>query len=218
MKLTLRNLDVLDKMQISISRFLRLTLVFAILSGCITQRWTVVFASSIILLLTFAPMLFERKYKIYLPLEFEIVIIIFIYTTLYLGELHGYYTKFWWWDVVLHTSSGLALGFAGFLILYTAYFRGKLKISPVWIAIFSFAFAVAIGAVWEIVEFTLDNTLGWNMQKSGLVDTMWDLIVDCLGALITSIIGYFYIKTGKSMFFGRLIRKFKIENEHLFGI
>ena len=59
-----------------------------------------------------------------------------------------------------------------------------------------------LGVVWEIYEFTFDGLLGLNMQKfaleggadligrAALVDTMKDLIVDCLGALIMSIIGY----------------------------
>jgi len=64
------------------------------------------------------PRLFERGYKIYLPVEFEIIIIVFLYATLFLGEVHGYYDKFWWWDLVLHTSSALAFGF---MILYVLY-------------------------------------------------------------------------------------------------
>jgi hypothetical protein len=44
-------------------------------------------------------------------------------------------------------------------------------------------FAVAVGAVWEIFDFSMDEPFGTDMQKamfgdpSGLTDTMWDLIV-----------------------------------------
>jgi hypothetical protein len=53
---------------------------------------------------------------------------------------------------------------------------------------------LSIGALWEIFEFLMDSLFGLNMQKSGLIDTMWDLIVDALGALVISILGYLYLK------------------------
>lgn len=60
--------------------------------------------------------------------------------------------------------------------------------------------------VWEIYEFLADGLLGTNMQKFILVDstvligrkalndTMKDLIVDALSALIITVIGYYTIK------------------------
>ena len=66
---------------------------------------------------------------------------------------------------------------------------------------------------WEIFEFTADALLGtanqkWNLQEtefiigryyqgSGLRDTMSDLIVDSIGACITSIITYYMYKNKK---------------------
>ena len=84
-------------------------------------------------------------------------------------------------------------------------------------AIFSFAFAVAVGALWEIFEFSMDSILGLNMQKSGLVDTMWDLIVDTIGAVISSIYGCFYEKKKDSVFFNRLVNSFIKSNSNLFN-
>ena len=55
-----------------------------------------------------------------------------------------------------------------------------------------------MGALWEILEFAIDQTFGTTMQKSGLVDTMWDLIVDGLGALTISILGYGYLSAAGS--------------------
>ena len=78
---------------------------------------------------------------------------------------------------------------------------------------FAFCFGVAAGAVWEIFEFVVDQLFNTNMQKNGLVDTMWDLIVDSIGALITSLVGYYYIKGKKLSLFHRLIRKFENENK-----
>lgn len=205
-----------EKIHRIVSYTIRIALLVAIVSAVINSRWTVLFASCLTLFLTFLPAIIERNYKIDLPVEFELVIVIFIYAAIFLGEVHGYYTRFWWWDVVLHTGSGAALGFAGFIILYVLYTEEKIKAKPFTIALFSFCFAVAIGAVWEIFEFTMDNFFGMNMQKSGLVDTMWDLIVDSLGAFLASILGYVYMKGGNTRLFERLIRRFISKNPHLF--
>ena len=77
-----------------------------------------------------------------------------------------------------------------------------MDISPL-LLLFTFTFAVTLGVFWEIGEFTLDALLGHDHQNgasarlcftrktyqgSGLRDTMSDLIVDCLGALITSLL------------------------------
>jgi hypothetical protein len=87
---------------------------------------------------------------------------------------------------------------------------------PGFVALFSFAFAVAVGSIWEIFEFTMDSFLGLNMQKSGLVDTMWDLIVDALGALVIAVLGYFYTKSGTEYFVEKWIDKFIEANPRIF--
>ena len=95
-------------------------------------------------------------------------------------------------------------------MLFILYNTNKIKAEPFTIAIFSFSFALAIGTIWEIFEFGIDNFFGLNMQKSGLVDTMWDLIVNSFGALFTSIIGFIYLKGGKTYLFDKLLKRFII--------
>ncbi|MBU1111753.1 MAG: hypothetical protein KJ896_03155, partial [Nanoarchaeota archaeon] len=91
-----------DKVQNAVIVFLRFTILLAIAGAVWNRQWTLLFSSALILILTFLPYLFEKKYKINLPIEFEFVIILFIYASFFLGEIHAYYTKFWWWDVILH--------------------------------------------------------------------------------------------------------------------
>jgi hypothetical protein len=81
--------------------------------------------------------------------------------------------------------------------------------------LFSFCFALAIGALWEIYEFAMDSIFGLNMQKSGLVDTMWDLVVDAGGAFVASLIGYFYIKLDRGPLIKRILRKLLEKNPGL---
>ena len=145
----------------------------------------------------------------------EILTILFIYASIFLGEVKGYYTRFWWWDTLLHTTFGIALGFVGFMILYVLYKGNKIKASPILVAFFSFCFALALGALWEVFEFIMDQTLGLTMQKSGS-DTMRDLIVDSIGALISAIAGFIYLKYGHVRVFDRILRRFKADNKLFF--
>ncbi len=61
------------------------------------------------------------------------------------------------------------------------------------VVLFSVSFSLAVGVLWEIFEFLIDLIFGLNMQKSGLVDTMSDLIVDFLGACVVGIGVYRYL-------------------------
>ena len=156
----------LDKVQAFLANILRLTLVIAVAIGVLNQRWLLVFSTSLVLVLTYLPYFIERRYKIYLPIEFESVIILFIYASLFLGEIRSYYAKFWWWDIVLHTSSSIAIGFAGFLILYVLYYKYRIDSKPIWLVVFAFCFGLAIGSLWEIFEFSMDHLVGTSMQKN----------------------------------------------------
>lgn len=173
---------------------LRLALAAAALFGVVHSNWSVVFASLGTLVLTYAPKLIARQANLQIPLQFEVGITLFLYASIFLGEADNYYEKFWWWDSVLHTGSAFAFGFAGFLILYLLFVRSKLQASPFLVAVFSFAFGLSIGALWEIFEFCMDYFFELNMQKSGLRDTMGDLIVDAVGAGAASVIGYIFLK------------------------
>jgi hypothetical protein len=212
----MKKLSVLEKAHLIVTLVLIGTLLVAIAYSIIEQRWFALLISVLALFLMFIPTLFERRTKIDLPVEFEILTVLFIYATLFLGEVHGYYTRFWWWDALLHAGSGIALGFVGFMLLFSLYKTKKLQAKPWLIAVFGFCFALALGAMWEIYEFAMDQIFGLNMQKSGIIDTMWDLIVDAVGAALVSIIGFIYMKIGKSSIFDLSFERFRKHNPSLF--
>lgn len=172
-----------------------------------------------VLTMTALPALMERQYNVQIPPEFELLAILFVFASLFLGEVRGYYLRFWWWDAVLHVGSGLLLGLTGFLLVYILNQTDRIQIfmKPGFVALFSFAFAMAAGALWEIFEFTVDNLFGLNMQKSGLQDTMWDLIVDAFGALVFSVTGYLYLKRGWGSPIFRSVERFLETNPEFFS-
>ncbi|MFH1801525.1 MAG: hypothetical protein ABH804_01690 [archaeon] len=222
--------DILSKIYFFFNLFIRITLIIAIFFGAYEREWMIIFVSLITFMLTFLPFFVEKKYKINLPPEIEMIIILFIYAGIFLGEVRDFYYKIWWWDSMLHLSAGISLGFAGFLILYVFYKTGKFKASPAVIAFFTFCFALALGALWEIFEYYMDNFFALNMQKArnlelvygyfdtriGVIDTMRDLILDSIGAFIVSICGYIYLKKGEIFLFEKLVRRFERENKTIF--
>lgn len=202
-----------QKMFHVLTALIRASLCFASIASILNQQWLVFFLCLLTFLLTFFPVFLERRYHIELPLEFEIIIVLFIYASLFLGNAQGYYLSYWWWDLLLHGTSGIALGFVGFLILYVLYTSKSFEANPFIVALFSFCFALALGTVWELFEFFIDSTLHVHMQK-GLVDTMSDLLVDALGAVIASLAGYVYLKGRKPDLLSTAIERFRKKNPH----
>jgi uncharacterized membrane protein YjdF len=154
------------------------------------------------------PGFFQRKIQLNIPSMMVVVYAVFLYCAIYLGEVHSFYYRVPQWDSILHAFSGMALCTIGFSIigLLNKSESVPLSLSPAFVALFAFCFAVSIGAIWEIYEFSADYLLHTNMQKYALesgellagqvaiADTMKDLIIDTVGALGISASGYILSK------------------------
>jgi uncharacterized membrane protein YjdF len=211
-KMSVKKFDL----RLLISTILKLIILLTCIYSAVNLKWTVFFYSIFVLILTFVPAIIKKNFKVNIPSELEFLFISFIYMSLFLGEIKFYFLKFWWWDLLLHTFSGIALGFIGLILIYIVYSQNKIKSNYIFLAVFAFCFALSIGAIWEIFEFGMDQMFGFNMQKSGLVDTMSDLIVDSIGALLTSIYAYFYFKFNHKNKIGELTESFVNENKKLY--
>jgi hypothetical protein len=174
----------------------RLLLLLALALSIIYMDILNILLSLLTLFLTFLPTLVERRWHVHYPTVFEFAIMIFIFCSLVLGSILSFYERFPRWDMFLHIISGVIIALIGYSMVYILN-KGslkKVKLSPAFVSLFAFSFAMSIGALWEIYEYFVDTALGWNMQRSGLNDTMSDLIVDAIGALAVAILGYLYMK------------------------
>lgn len=167
------------------------TIVFAIYG-----EWVSSVSALSIFLLMLVPSLLKEQYKIYLPFELDIAIVAFIFSSLFLGSLQNFYEKFPLWDGVLHFQSGLLLGLVGFVVVYLMNVKKteKFSLSPGFVSVFAVCFALALSVVWEIYEYAMDTWFGYTMQETGLPDTMSDLMVNALGALIVGLLAYLWMK------------------------
>lgn len=203
-----------------ISMLLKICLVIGAVALFLGGQYQAAMETLIILCITFMPYLLHSRFHVKIPYEFESLAILFVCMSLFLGEVMDFYDRYWWWDVMLHTQSGFLLGITGFLLVYVLNENENINfhLSPGFMAFFACMFAIGIGALWEIFEYTMDQTFGLNMQKSGLHDTMWDLIVDSLGAATIAILGFKFLKSNKSdSFLERWIYHFVDANPRMFG-
>ncbi len=219
------------KLRMTIFTFVILCITFAIFVTnivflCITKddarRSIIIFnivETLIMFALIFIPSFVNKITKLKIPPVMEILYIIFCIGSIILGEIGEFYIKFDWWDSLLHFSSGILLGVLGYVIINTFNkysSEQEFKFSPLFVSFWCVCFALAIGAIWEMIEFGSDEFLGTNMQQfmgngtlqtgtplvghDALRDTMKDLMLDFGGSLIPAVIGFFELRRHKKGF------------------
>lgn len=186
------------------------------------------------------PYFITKKLKIELPSIFEIIILLFIFSSEVLGEIQNFYGVFKHFDTVLHTLNGFLCAAVGFSLIDLCNNNSeKFNLSPLYLTIVAFCFSMTIGVLWEFLEYSIDKVMLSDMQKDklvtkissvwlnpdgknkaiivdninktiiysdsgetvieggyldlGLNDTMKDLIVNFVGAVVFSIFGYLYV-------------------------
>ena len=105
------------------------------------------------------------------------------------GEALGYYDRWPWFDRVVHFL--VPMLFAP--VAYIGLARADVVLDPhdqhpdvrraPALLIISVAFGVALGAIWEIAEWSMDAT-GWTSLSENNDDTVGDLIADTCGSLV----------------------------------
>lgn len=195
-----------DRAEMAVALVLQLGIGAVTITALVKSQWLLALSGTMVLLLTFTPAIIERQLQVPLPVEFTLITCVFLFASYALGEAGDFYERIWWWDMVLHGVSAVITGLIGFLSLYVFYMTHRIRVAPIYVAILTFGLAVAVGTLWEIFEFLADWFLGLNMQRSGLIDTMTDLMINSAGAVLAATIGYYYVKNGDSLLGRRLIR------------
>lgn len=188
----------------------------AAIVAAIDGRWSLAFVAISTLALAVSPVFLASRLRVSLPLPFLVATTLFTFATVFMGEAFDFYHKFWWWDIALHGGSAVGFGLTGFLFVFMLFEGDRYAAPPFVMAFIAFCVAMTVGAMWEIFEFLMDLSFGLNMQKSGLQDTMGDLIVNSVGALIGALSGFIYLK-GKYGLLNGLIKQFIDLNKRLYA-
>lgn len=160
----------------------------------------------IALVILHVPDFIIRKDIMAIPMALQVFFSAFTFCAMFLGEILDFYTRFSWWDTMLHFSSGILLSMVGYL-LFTSLNRDssiRRRLNPLGVILFAVCFSVACGVIWEVFEFAGDSFLGMNMQRwrsdisieewtsmrgssnfsnPGLINTMKDIIADTFGSI-----------------------------------
>ena len=185
-------------------------------SAMVSTRAFQMFETALMMLIIYLPMISNRVMQIKISPSLEIAFVTFCFAALIMGDVANFYSRFEWWDTLLHAISGILMGIVGYSIINTfnRIDDNRLRYPPLFVATWIICFSLAVGAVWEILEFVTDGLFGLNSQeflsssgtfdmvhprvgRDALWDTMVDLILDLCGAIIIAVVGYFDIRRQK---------------------
>lgn len=192
-------------------------------------RIQLIFVATVTFVATYLPSFIETKQIFRFPEFLQITIIIFILAAGYISQFFDLFVRFYWWDDVLHFTSGTFIAFAGFLLIYKLNHRYSFDLNPWLIAVFTFSFSIAVAVFWEIGEFLSDWFFQTNYQKwdvppdtpligksyQGLAlrDSMADLIIASIGAILVSIYAFLAVSTKKEETLKEIRRLVEKKNE-----
>jgi len=185
---------------------IKIILIISIISGIYNHLWHIVSTNIFLLVLMFAPSVMKSKYDINIPKVFEWTLLIFVIITLLLGSING---------IIVPIFFGIFISFVGFMILAILYSANQIKKNYFLIILFSFSFSVVFGVIIELAKYYLKLLLNYPLSISNLVYSMETLTFVVLGALISSIIGYFYMKYPKGIL-RNISKRISDKNQNLF--
>ncbi len=170
-------------------------------------------------LTTLIAMLAQRA-QVRAPFAIDVVLLGLMVSDMTLGNTLGLYFSWPWYDKVLHFGSSILIGLLGFLAIYIAHVTGRIRFHQWLDGIAILLVTLGLGAIWEIGEYAVDTTFGRATQGApglaALDDTMIDLTLDAMGAVVASIVGPLYMRHSKqSRLRVRAIAEFLARRERL---
>lgn len=122
-----------------------------------------------------------------IPKLLEIIYYVFALVAVGGGSLFDFYNIIPIFDLLLHTTFGFV---ACYFVLFL-FVKNKIQLPISIKLIFCFLASMGFASLWEIYEFAGDVLFGLDSQnaiETGVADTMEDMLVNALGALIFVII------------------------------
>lgn len=159
------------------------------------------------------PYFIQKIGKIKLPDMLESLYMIFIFLAYFLGSIMKLYGKIEYYDLFVHFTSGILSAMFAYYLYKMANKKEK-NISTIILFILGLVALVAVS--WEIFEFVCDKIFKKDaqyVQKTGVDDTMTDMIVALVGAILFDISYYLQKKKEK----GKIMKKYIKEVEECYG-
>ncbi|WP_052324324.1 AlbA family DNA-binding domain-containing protein [Methanolobus tindarius] len=221
---TVSSRDNIRRVRLIFSIIFRTLLIVAGVSALLRNDLLNLSLSLFALVLTFLPTLIQKKWEIHFPSLFEILILIFIYLSVF-PEIMGPVIKdLWWGDFVLNAISTVVIGAIAFSIVYLLFWEKKshTTMTPAIIALFSFCLSFTIATVMEISIVALVNLFGFDAPRYDMGITApnmtSNLFIDLLVSLLVSLAGYVYIHHQKGNLLDKMVTSFIEKNPCFFNL
>ena len=174
------------------SRAMQAGMVALAISGVLTGELTYVPAALVSILVSELPSLFRRDLKIVLPVELNLWIVTALFVHV-LGSFSGFYDNLPGWDHLTHAMSASLIAALGFIIVTSIdKYAESVYLPRAFLALLIVMLTMAVGVVWELMEYVIDAATGSHLQYS-LDDTMKDLLFDTIGGLLVAAGGAYYL-------------------------
>lgn len=174
------------------SRAMQAGMVGLALSGILTGELTYVPAAIVALVMSELPSLVRRDLKIVLPVELNFFIVLALFVHI-LGSFSGFYDNLPGWDHLTHAMSASLIATLGFIVVVTIdKYAETIYLPSAFLALFIIMLTMAVGVIWELMEFMVDFMTGSHLQYS-LDDSMRDLLFDTIGGLLVASAGAYYL-------------------------
>ena len=173
-------------------------------------------------LLMCVPFLIKKLFKITFSKVVSSIYYIYMFLAGFVGTVLEVYRTWAGWDMVIHFLMGLVISILSIYVLnYTIYKKDKSRHNLFFTFLFMFVFALGICAVWEVLEFVCDLIFNTGFQryvtysgislvgKAAIFDTMIDLVMGALGAIIGIVFVYFAQKISKRFLKTFVIKKLR---------
>ncbi|WP_258049664.1 hypothetical protein [Clostridium weizhouense] len=186
-----------NKVTIGMAILFEIVLIITAISNILSKQWNNLLLSILAIICIILPFIITyiaHKKNIILPSSFNIIALLFIFLSIYFGEIRKFYRILWWWDIFLHSVFGIYGVIIALHLMKGIITKNKSvtqKRFGILIVIFAFTFSISLGTLWEIFEFLGSYLFKVDMLAGGFEDTMLDLIVKSLCAFITSMICYY---------------------------
>ena len=145
---------------------------------------------------TLLPAVLKRDFDIALdpPIVLWITVAILLHTV----GMAGPYDTVWWWDHLTHTLSATVVAGVGYAVSRAVDEHWEdIYLPPDFMFVFIIIFTLAVGVLWEVMEFVGRVTAdamgqGPFLIQYDLADSVVDLLFDGLGAVIVAVLGRGY--------------------------
>jgi len=178
-----------EKIELAASYFFQLLILLYTVFSFFQGQYFIFIVGIISLFLTFLPLMIKKRFDISLPwiLNFFIVFALYLFMAGIYLEWYVDYSPYY--DKFSHFFGSITVALLSFVYVAIIEKYSKIKFGRINSFIFIIIFTMALGGLWEIMEFSTDIIFGTKNQYS-LVDTMYDLIFDLIGGVVVAIISY----------------------------